>query len=124
MCPMSDKRAERVNSLLHDVKVMRDLTDSDTDLDEKLKLYLGDALDAISIYINQAEVPDKLNGVIRKMAAAKFVQEGAEGTTAMSEEGLSFTFSDDDMKPYTTLLNKYVDNLNGATRNGSVVTWD
>lgn len=124
MCPMSDKRAERVNSLLHDVKVMRDLTDSDTDLDEKLKLYLGDALDAISIYINQAEVPDKLNGVIRKMAAAKFVQEGAEGTTAMSEEGLSFTFSDDDMKPYTTLLNKYVDSLNGATRNGSVVTWD
>ena len=122
---MSDEeRNARIKTLLHGVKLMRDLTDEDTDLDEKLNLYLGDALDAIGIYINQTDVPKQLDGVVRKMAASKFVQEGAEGTTATSEEGLSFTFSDDDMKPFATLLNKYVDNQSGANRLGSVVTWD
>ena len=122
---MSDEeRDTRIKTLLHGVKLMRDLTDEDTDLDEKLNLYLGDALDAIGIYINQTDVPKQLDGVVRKMAASKFVQEGAEGTTATSEEGLSFTFSDDDMKPFATLLNKYVDNQSGANRLGSVVTWD
>lgn len=120
----NEERKARIKGLLHDVKVMRDLKDDDTDLDEKLMLYLGDALDAISIYINQDDVPEQLNGVIRKMAAAKFVQEGAEGASATSEEGLSFTFSDDDMKPFATLLNKFVDNQSGANRLGTVVTWD
>lgn len=119
-----DERKARIDSLLAGVKLMRDLKDSDTELDAKLTLYIGDALDAIGIFINNVDVPTQLDGVIRKMAAAKFVQEGAEGTTATSEEGLSFTFSDDDMKPFATLLNKYVDNQSGANRLGSVVTWD
>lgn len=119
-----EERTERIKSLLHGVKLMRDLKDGDNVLDDKLELYIGDALDAIGIYINQAEVPQQLDGVVRKMAASKFVQEGGEGTTATSEEGLSFTFSDDDMKPFATLLNKYVDNQSGANRLGSVVTWD
>ncbi|AVE81524.1 hypothetical protein C4O30_00310 [Lactiplantibacillus plantarum] len=119
-----EERTERIKSLLHGIKLMRDLKDADNVLDDKLELYIGDALDAIGIYINQAEVPQQLDGVVRKMAASKFVQEGAEGATATSEEGLSFTFSDDDMKPFATLLNKYVDNQSGANRLGSVVTWD
>lgn len=119
-----EERIERIKSLLHGIKLMRDLKDDDNVLDDKLELYIGDALDAIGIYINQAEVPQQLDGVVRKMAASKFVQEGAEGATATSEEGLSFTFSDDDMKPFATLLNKYVDNQSGANRLGSVVTWD
>lgn len=119
-----EERTERIKALLHGVKLMRDLKDDDNVLDDKLELYIGDALDAIGIYINQAEVPQQLDGVVRKMAASKFVQEGAEGATATSEEGLSLTFSDDDMKPFATLLNKYVDNQSGANRLGSVVTWD
>lgn len=109
-------------SILNDFKALKGI--EDTKLDARLNIYIRQAIQEVELYIGQDSLPTILSGVITQMAEAKFVKSGSEGTTSSSEEGLSYSFNENDLKPFLPVLNRYLDNLKGNDNRGRIVTFN
>lgn len=110
------------NTILNDFKVQKDITDKK--MDAKLKIYIHQAVQEVELYIGQFQLPEILSGIITQMAEAKFTKAGAEGTTATSEEGLSYSFNVNDLTPFLPSLDGYVKSQQGVKNIGRVVSFD
>lgn len=121
------------DEILADVKTGIGMSDTDELATEKLaslSLYIKLASKSVALYCAEQfdQLPSELSGVVTEMALAKFGKRGNEGKTQSSEEGISDTWNVDELAPYMTQLNSYMDNkevVNGASaRKGLARSYD
>lgn len=122
---MADEKPTQAQQILHDIKVINNQTQNDDSIDAKLLIYINLAIKAINLYIGHSSdsVPPELTGVLTELAQGKYIKSGYEGAQSVSEEGLSFTWSANDLSPFIALLDKYQRNLTGDKQQGSVMSW-
>ena len=114
---------QQLSRLLQTVKTDKNITDQD--LDNILTSFIQQASDMVCLYLNEDELPSILETIVIQMTEAHYVKSlnDADGTTAYSEEGASWTFSKNDLDPFMDLLEKYLDNQHGNDRRGAVLSW-
>ena len=112
---------ERIQTLLG-------VTLDDADMG-RVEVYIAEAKQAIMVYIQQylpdgAEFPTELNYLVDHLALAKYNKFHNEGLKSISEEGLSMSFSQNDLKDYLGDLQAWIDqHSNGADMLGDAVSW-
>lgn len=95
----------------------------------RVEVYITEAKQAIMVYIQQylpdgAEFPTELNYLVDHLALAKYNKFHNEGLKSISEEGLSMSFSQNDLKDYLGDLQAWIDqHSNGADMLGDAVSW-
>ena len=112
-----------VQSILKAVKTDKNI--SDNSLDDVLSNYIKQASDMICLYVGEDTLPSQLETIVIRMAEAHMVQtmNDADGAKSYSEEGASWTFNNNELDPYTTLLEKYISNRDGQSFKGRVISW-
>ena len=106
--------------LLSNLKLLLDLTDSDTELDSKLDLIIEQSKKKVLAYLpNVTLVPDELSYIVLELSVVRFNRIGNEGMTSYSQDGESIAYSADmsdyeaDIKAW---LSKQVNNDRGVVR--------
>lgn len=106
--------------LLNNLKLLLDLTDSDSELDGKLNLIIEQSKKKVLAYLpNVTLVPDELSYIVLELSVVRFNRIGNEGMTNYSQDGESIAYGDDmsnyeaDIKAW---LLKQVDNDRGVVR--------
>ena len=106
--------------LLANLKLLLDLTDSDTELDTKLNLIIEQSKKKILAYLpNVTLVPDELSYIVLELSVVRFNRIRNEGMTSYSQDGESITYGVDmsnyeaDIKAW---LLKQADNERGVVR--------
>lgn len=94
----------------------------------RVEVYIIDAKQAIMAYVGQyvdgEEFPQSLNYLVDHLALAKYNKFHNEGLNSISEEGLSMSFSQNDLKDYLGDLQAWIDqHSNGADMLGDAVSW-
>lgn len=95
----------------------------------RVEVYITEAKQAIMVYIQQylpddAEFPTELNYLVDHLVLAKYNKFHNEGLNSISEEGLSMSFSQNDLKDYLGDLQAWIDqHSNGADMLGDAVSW-
>lgn len=112
-----------VQSILNTVKTDKGIID--VSLDDVLTNYIKQASDMVCLYVGEDKLPPVLEVIVIRMAEAHYIQSStdADGTKSYSEEGASWSFQDNELDPYTTLLNQYITNRDGKGSRGRVVSW-
>lgn len=113
----------QVNDLLATVK--QDKSIKDDDLDTLLSNFIKQAGDMICLYVGEDYLPSQLEVIVIRITEAHYVQSttDADGTKSYSEEGASWSFQDNELNPYMTLLNRYIANRDGESAKGCVWSW-
>ena len=76
--------------LLSNLKLLLDLTDSDTELDGKLNLIIEQSKKKVLAYLpNVTSVPDELSYIVLELSVVRFNRIGNEGMTNYSQDGES-----------------------------------
>ena len=82
--------------LLTNLKLLLDLTDSDTELDTKLNLIIEQSKKKVLAYLpNVTLVPDELSYIVLELSVMRFNRIGNEGMTNYSQEGQSIAYGVD-----------------------------
>lgn len=82
--------------LLDNLKLLLDLTDSDTELDIKLDLIIEQSKKKVLAYLpNITSVPDELSYIVLELSVVRFNRIGNEGMTSYSQDGESISYGDD-----------------------------
>lgn len=112
-----------IQSILSTVKIDKGIDDAS--LDGVLINYIKQASDMVCLYVGEDRLPLVLEVIVIRMAEAHYVQSStdADGTKSYSEEGASWSFQDNELDPYTALLNQYLANRDGKGSRGRVVSW-
>lgn len=107
-------------NLLANLKLLLDLTDSDTELDVKLNLIIEQSKNKVLTYLpNVTSVPDELSYIVLELSVVRFNRIGNEGMTSYSQDGESIAYGADmsdyeaDIKAW---LLKQVNNDRGVVR--------
>ncbi|KRM83293.1 hypothetical protein FC35_GL000915 [Limosilactobacillus coleohominis DSM 14060] len=116
----ADKDLQRIQTLLG------------LDLDEKdqarIKVYIGQAKQAILMYIrpylNDDVFPLELNYLVDQLTLAKYNKFHNEGMNSISEEGLSMSFNSNDLKDFLPDIQAWIDNTGkDDDLQGKAVSW-
>lgn len=112
-----------VQSILDMVKTDKNIDDSS--LDKVLNNYIKQASDMVCLYVGEDMLPSVLKVIVVRATEAHYVQSStdADGTKSYSEEGASWSFQDNELDPYMTLLNQYIANRDGKGSRGRVMSW-
>ena len=82
--------------LLSNLKLLLDLTDSDTELDGKLDLIIEQSKKKVLAYLpNVTLVPDELSYIVLELSVVRFNRIGNEGMTNYSQDGESISYGAD-----------------------------
>lgn len=107
-------------NLLANLKLLLDLTDSDTELDRKLDLIIEQSEKKVLAYLpNVTSVPYELSYIVLELSVVRFNRIGNEGMTNYSQDGESIAYGADmsdyeaDIKAW---LLKQVNNDRGVVR--------
>lgn len=107
-------------NLLANLKLLLDLTNSDTELDVKLNLIIEQSKNKVLAYLpNVTSVPDELSYIVLELSVVRFNRIGNEGMTSYSQDGESIAYGADmsdyeaDIKAW---LLKQVNNDRGVVR--------
>lgn len=113
----------KVNDLLTTVKLDKNIKEND--LDVLLSNFIKQAGDMICLYVGEDDLPKQLEVIVIRIAEAHYVQSlnDADGTKSYSEEGASWSFQDNELDPYMTLLNRYIATRDGESAKGCVWSW-
>lgn len=98
-----------------------ELSDKDQ---ERVKQYIDNAKNMILTLLGVEEFPDKLNYIVDDVVLAKFNKFHNEGMNSISEEGLSITFEQDELKKYYPVLQSWLDNQENQATNGKAIGWE
>lgn len=120
---MNDQATTENNEILEMVKTDKGITD-DT-LDKPISNFIKQATDMVCLYIGEDSLPSQLETIVVRMTEAHYVQtfNDADGVKSYSEEGASWSFQDNELDPYMTLLEKYIANRDGQGFKGGVWSW-
>ena len=100
---------------LDNIKILLSLTEDDSQ-DEILTVLLSNAVYTIMLYLGVNEMPQELNFIAEQMTVVKFRRIGAEGIDTEKIDVLSTKYIADDLKPFTSMLDRYKDNNLGGKR--------
>ena len=100
---------------LDNIKVLLSLSD-DNSQDELLAILLDNACSTICLYLDVQTIPDELIFIAEQMAVIKYRRIGAEGIDTEKIDVLSTKYIADDLKPFTSMLDRYKDNNLGGRR--------
>ena len=82
--------------LLTNLKLLLDLTDSDTELDTKLNLIIEQSKKKVLAYLpNVTLVPDELSYIVLELSVMRFNRIGNEAMTNYSQDGESIAYGAD-----------------------------
>ena len=82
--------------LLVNLKLLLDLTDSDTEFDTKLDLIIEQSKKKVLAYLpNVTSVPDELSYIVLELSVVRFNRIGNEGMTNYSQDGESIAYGTD-----------------------------
>ncbi|EEJ39786.1 phage head-tail connector protein [Limosilactobacillus vaginalis] len=109
--------------ILNAVKTDKGITDDS--MDKALTNYIQQASDMVCLYVGEDSLPKQLAVIVIRMTEAHYVQtvNDADGTKSYSEEGASWSFQDNELDPYITLLEKYLANRDGSGFKGGAWSW-
>lgn len=109
--------------LLSTVKTDKGIKDDS--LDSVLTSFINQASDMVCLYVGEDSLPKQLAVIVVRITEAHYVQavNDADGTKAYSEEGASWSFQDNELDPYITLLEKYISNRDGSGFKGGAWSW-
>ena len=94
--------------LLTNLKLLLDLTDSDTELDSKLDLIIEQSKKKVLAYLpNVTLVPDELSYIVLELSVVRFNRIGNEGMTSYSQDGESIAYGAD-MSNYEADINSWL----------------
>lgn len=112
-----------VQSILQTVKTDKNIADNT--LDDVLINYIEQAIDMVCLYVGETSFPSVLKVIVIRITEAHYVQSStdADGAKSYSEEGASWSFQDNELDPYMTLLNQYIANRDGKGSRGRVMSW-
>lgn len=112
-----------VQKLLSTVKTDKGIKDSS--LDDVLTNFIEQASDMVCLYVGEDSLPNQLGVIVVRITEAHYVQavNDADGTKTYSEEGASWSFQDNELDPYITLLEKYISNRDGSGFKGGAWSW-
>lgn len=113
----------KVNDLLTTVKLDKNIKEDSLDI--LLSNFIKQAGDMICLYVGEDDLPSQLEVIVIRITEAHYVQSttDADGTKSYSEEGASWSFQDNELDPYMTLLNRYIANRDGESAKGCVWSW-
>ena len=113
----------KVIDLLTTVKLDKNVKGDD--LDQLLSNFIKQAGDMICLYVGEDDLPPQLEVIVIRITEAHYVQSmtDADGTKSYSEEGASWSFQDNELDPYMTLLNRYIATRDGESAKGCVWSW-
>lgn len=113
----------KVNDLLTTVKLDKNIKEDGLDI--LLSNFIKQAGDMICLYVGEDDLPSQLEVIVIRITEAHYVQSttDADGTKSYSEEGASWSFQDNELDPYMTLLNRYIANRDGESAKGCVWSW-
>ena len=102
--------------LLTNLKLLLDLTDSDTELDIKLDLIIEQSKKKVLAYLpNVTLVPDELSYIVLELSVVRFNRIGNEGMTNYSQDGKPTT-QGDDMSNYEVDIKAWLSKQAGNDR--------
>ncbi|EPM7558091.1 phage head-tail connector protein [Enterococcus faecium] len=92
---------------------------------KRIDRYISNSIKAVNNYVGADELPTALTFIVENMTLAKFNKVGNEGMAQYSEEGQAITFSTNDLQPYYTELDRYMDNQEAkeAASDGGFFFW-
>lgn len=96
-------------AVLDDVKLLLDFEEDDEEIEPKLDLIIENAGRKVLSHI-PAEldtVPKELEYIVCELSVARFNRIGNEGMKSYSQEGESFTFSENDIDPYLSDIEEW-----------------
>lgn len=110
-------------NILKSVKLDKMITDGS--LDGPISNFIKQAIDMVCLYVGEDTLPAKLETIVVRITEAHYVQSmnDADGVKSYSEEGASWSFNDNELGPYTTLLEKYISDRDGQGFKGRVMSW-
>ena len=113
----------KVKDLLATVKLDKNIKEDG--LDTLLSNFIKQAGDMICLYVGEDDLPSQLEVIVIRITEAHYVQSlnDADGTKSYSEEGASWSFQDNELDPYMTLLNRYIATRDGESAKGCVWSW-
>ena len=84
-------------AVLDDVKILLDIPEEETGLNNKLNLIIENAEKQVLSYLPSGteSVPTVLEYIVCEMAVSRFNRIGNEGMSSYSQEGESITYGDD-----------------------------
>ena len=97
-------------AVLDDVKILLDIPEEETGLNNKLNLIIENAEKQVLSYLPSGteSVPTVLEYIVCEMAVARFNRIGNEGMSSYSQEGESITYGDD-ISPYLSAIKAWND---------------
>ncbi|GAA0281550.1 phage head-tail connector protein [Faecalicatena contorta] len=97
-------------AVLDDVKILLDIPEEETGLNNKLNLIIENAEKQVLSYLPSGteSVPTVLEYIVCEMAVSRFNRIGNEGMSSYSQEGESITYGDD-ISPYLPAIKAWND---------------
>lgn len=83
------------------------LIDSNTSIADKLTVIEKITTARLNVLLGTTTVPDKFQYIVTNVVGARYVRIGNEGTASTQQDGLSYTFNEDDFTPYLSEINAY-----------------
>jgi hypothetical protein len=103
-------------NLLANLKLLLDLTDSDTELDGKLDLIIEQSKKKVLAHLpNVTSVPDELSYIVLELSVVRFNRIGNEGMTSYSQDGESIAYGAD-MSNYEADIKSWLSKQAGNDR--------
>ena len=100
---------------LDNIKILLSLSDDDSQ-DSLLTVLLSNAVSTINLYLGVEDIPEELMFIAEQMTVVKYRRIGAEGIDTEKIDVLSTKYIADDLKPFTSMLDRYKDNNLGGKR--------
>jgi hypothetical protein len=84
---------------------------------EQLAVIESMTRDRLTILLGGLDIPEDLEYIVTEVSVKRFNRIGSEGATSHNVEGESLNWGDvDDFADYMDEINKYLEDLDGATR--------
>ena len=98
------------------IKGLLDIALDDTDLDDKLRSIIILTTAKLKSKLGGIDPPDELNYIIIEVAIKRFNRIGSEGLKSHSEEGETFTFSDNDFEEFSGDIQDFLNAQKDGTK--------
>lgn len=102
--------------MLHDLKVMLGIAETDTSRDALLLLIIETVTSRLKVLLGGLEPPDSLEYIVRDVSIIRFNKIGSEGMSNHTVEGESQQFTDNDFSGYMDDIQAFLDTQKESVR--------
>lgn len=102
--------------MLDNMKLMLGFTETDSDLDAKLKLIISNTTSRLKLLLGGIDPPDEMDHIILDVAIMRFNRIGSEGLSSHSVEGESLSFTDSDFDGFSGEIQAWLDSQKESKR--------